>query len=98
MQYYFILLSKCLRELGYHQEPVSKETMEISLFNQINLTTDKECSQISILGITVIIKRKSSQHLEMKLSSLTIFINMPVSMVLTFSVCFLLAITKASPG
>lgn len=62
--------------------------MEISLLNQINLTTDKECSQISILGITVIIKRKSSQHLEMKLSSLTIFINILVSTVPLFLFSF----------
>lgn len=43
-------------EAGYDQEPVSKETTELSLFNKINLTTDKECSQISILGITVTLK------------------------------------------
>lgn len=42
------------------QEPVSKETREISFFNQINLTTDKECSQISTLGITAILKKIQS--------------------------------------
>lgn len=41
-------------KLGYDQEPVSGNNR--NLFNKINLTTDKECSQISILGISVILK------------------------------------------
>ena len=44
------------------------------------------------------IKGKSSQHLEMKLYSLKVFTNIPVSMVLTFSVYFLLVTTKSSLG
>lgn len=59
-----ILLFKCLRKLGYPQEPVSKETMEISLFNQINLT--KLLSNF-YFGNHCHIKGKSSQHLAMKL-------------------------------
>lgn len=47
-----------------HQEPVSKETMEISVFDQTNLTTDKECSEISILGITVILKENPASTLK----------------------------------
>lgn len=49
MHPHFILLFKCLGGAQeYPQEPVSKEIIEISLFNQINLNRDKECSQISI--------------------------------------------------
>lgn len=48
----------------YHQEPVSKVTMEISLFDQMYLTTDEECSPISILGITVKLKENPASILE----------------------------------
>lgn len=48
----------------YHQEPVSKVTMEMSLFDQMYLTTDQECSPISILGITVKFKENPASTLE----------------------------------
>lgn len=52
----------------YHQEPVSKVTMEISLFDQMNLTTDKECSPVSILGITIKLKENPASTLEWRLN------------------------------